>query len=263
MPDVLTKSLWDSRRGLAGFAVGTALVGTLYASFYPQVAGGAMGQVVDNLSPALRKALNMDDITSAAGYLGSSVFGVIVPLVAIIYAIAAGTRAVAGDEEAGYLELLLAHPVSRTRLLLQRCGALAVGAFTVSGLVLLAMLAIRPGARLDGISIGGFCAQCLALALLATLFGTIAITAGAVTGSRAAAMACAAVVGVLTYAANTFATQIGAAGVRYLSPFHYYIGDEPLRNGFQWADLGVLLAAIVVLGLAATFAFNRRDLRSS
>lgn len=262
MPDVLTKTLWDSRRSLAGFAAGTALVGTMYAGFYPQVSDGAMGQAVEGFSPALREALNMEDIASAAGYLGSSVFGIVVPLIAVIYGIATGTRAIAGDEEAGYLDLLLAHPVGRTRLLLHRFGALTIGALALAGMVLLAMLAVRGSAKLDTISVGQFAAQCLALALLATLFGTIAITIGAATGSRAAALAGSAVVGVLAYAGNTFASQIGADVARYASPFHYYIGNEPLRNGFQWADLGILAATIAVLVFVATTAFNRRDLTS-
>jgi ABC-type transport system involved in multi-copper enzyme maturation permease subunit len=41
--------------------------------------------------------------------------------------IAAGTRAVAGDEEAGTLELILAHPVSRRGLALRRLGAALTG----------------------------------------------------------------------------------------------------------------------------------------
>ncbi|MEU4640602.1 ABC transporter permease subunit [Micromonospora sp. NPDC023814] len=262
MPNVLTKTLWDSRRSLAGFAVGTALVGTVYAGFYPQVANGAMGQAVEGFSPALRDALNMEDIASAAGYLGSSVFGIILPLIAVSYGVATGSRAIAGDEEAGYLDLLLAHPVSRTRLLLHRCGALAVGASTLASLVLLAMLAVRGSAQLDTIRVDQFAAQCTALALLATLFGTIAVTIGAVTGSRAAALGGSAGIGVLGYAANTFAGQIGADAIRYASPFHYYIGNEPLRNGFQWADLGILCATIAVLVLVAVTAFNRRDLTS-
>ena len=262
MPNVMTKSLWDSRRSLAGFAAGTALVGAMYAGFYPQVSDGAMGQAVEGFSPAMREALNMEDLSSAAGYLGSSVFGIIVPLIAIIYGIATGTRAIAGDEEAGYLDLLLAHPVSRTRLLLHRFLALTIGAFILAGLVWVAMLAIRSSAQLDTISISQFTAQCLALALLTTFFGTTAITIGAATGSKAAALAGTAVLGVLAYAANTFATQIGAIGARYASPFHYYIGGEPLRNGPQWVDLGILAATIALLISIAITVFNRRDLAS-
>ncbi|MEV0714425.1 ABC transporter permease subunit [Asanoa sp. NPDC050611] len=262
MPDVLTKTLWDARRGLAGFAVGTALVGMLYASFYPQVDGGAMGDAVEGMSPGLRDALNLDDLGSAAGYLGSSVFGIIVPLIAVIYGVATGARAVAGDEESGGLDLLLAHPVSRTKLVWSRLGALAIGAGLLAGLVLVAMLAVRSSASLDSVSVGQFAAQCVALALLSTALGAFALALGAVTGSRGTTLGGTAAVAVLAYAAHSFAGQIGVGPARYLSPFHYYIGHEPLRNGFQWGDLGVLAAAVLVLGGVASVVFNRRDLRS-
>ncbi|MEU7171957.1 ABC transporter permease subunit [Micromonospora tulbaghiae] len=262
MSNLLTKTLWDGRRALAGFTAGTALLAAMYAGFYPQVADGAMGQTVQGFSPALREALRMEDLSSAAGYLGSSVFGIIVPLVAVIFGITTGTRAIAGDEEAGYLGLFLAHPISRTRLLLHRFAALTAGAILIAAVVLLAMLAVRPGAQLDSITVGQFTAQSLALALLIIIFGTIAITVGAATGSRAAALAAAAGIAVLTYAASTLATHIGADVLRYVSPFHYYIGGEPLRNGFQWADLTILTATTAVLLTVAVAAFNRRDLTS-
>ncbi|MFY1659239.1 ABC transporter permease subunit [Micromonospora sp. WMMD1274] len=262
MSNLLTKTLWDGRRALAGFTAGTALLAAMYAGFYPQVADGAMGQAVQGFSPALREALRMEDLSSAAGYLGSSVFGIIVPLVAVIFGITTGTRAIAGDEEAGYLGLFLAHPISRTRLLLHRFAALTAGAILIAAVVLLAMLAVRPGAQLDSITVGQFTAQSLALALLIIIFGTIAITVGAATGSRAAALAAAAGIAVLTYAASTLATHIGADVLRYVSPFHYYIGGEPLRNGFQWADLTILTATTAVLLTVAVAAFNRRDLTS-
>ncbi|WP_422750546.1 ABC transporter permease subunit [Micromonospora sp. WMMD1219] len=262
MSNLLTKTLWDGRRALAGFTAGTALLAAMYAGFYPQVADSAMGQTVQGFSPALREALRMEDLSSAAGYLGSSVFGIIVPLVAVIFGITTGTRAIAGDEEAGYLGLFLAHPISRTRLLLHRFAALTAGAILIAAVVLLAMLAVRPGAQLDSITVGQFTAQSLALALLIIVFGTIAITVGAATGSRPAALAAAAGIAVLTYAASTLATHIGADVLRYVSPFHYYIGGEPLRNGFQWADLTILTATTAVLLTVAVAAFNRRDLTS-
>jgi hypothetical protein len=62
----------------------------MYAGFYPQVADGAMGPTVEGFSPAMREALTMEGLSSAAGYLGSSVFGSIVPLIAVIYGIVTG-----------------------------------------------------------------------------------------------------------------------------------------------------------------------------
>ncbi|MEU3452322.1 hypothetical protein ABZ671_01750 [Micromonospora sp. NPDC006766] len=51
----------------------------------------------------------------------------------------------------------------------------------------------------------------------------------------------------------------GVGGLRYLSPFHYYDGGEPLRHGFQWAHLAALAGATALLLAIAARAFNRRD----
>ncbi len=52
---ILTKTLSDSRRGLIGWAVGTALVGMVYASTYP-----SQRENVDSIPEALRQSLNVD-----------------------------------------------------------------------------------------------------------------------------------------------------------------------------------------------------------
>lgn len=53
--------------------------------------------------------------------------------------------------------------------------------------------------------------------------------------------------------------QIGADQPTYASPFYHYIGGQPLRNGFQWADIGMLAAtASALVGLGA-WRFARRD----
>lgn len=100
--------------------------------------------------------------------------------------------------------------------------------------VLLGMMAIRSSADLDSISIGEFAAQSLNLTLLAIVFGALAIGVGAATGRRGPVLAGTAGAGVLAYAANSLAGVINADWLKYLSPFHYYIGGEPLRNGIQW-----------------------------
>ncbi|MEU5459863.1 ABC transporter permease subunit [Streptomyces globisporus] len=252
---ILTKTLSDSRRGLIGWAVGTALVGMVYASTYP-----SQRENVDSIPEALRQSLNVDG--TAAGYLQASVFGIIVPLLAMIYGVTMGARAIAGDEESGQLDLLLAHPITRTQLVLQRFGALVAGAFGISALVWLAVLAVRGSAELTSVSPLQFLAQCFSLALLAITFGALAVGVGAAVGRRAMVLVVVAVVGVLSYTASTFAAQIGADWIAHLSPFHYYIGGEPLRNGFQWGDAAVLVIASAIFVAAGLARFNRRDINS-
>ncbi|MEU6662541.1 ABC transporter permease [Streptomyces sp. NPDC046821] len=249
------KSLSDHRRGLTGWAVGTAAVATMYASTYP-----SQKDSTANLPEAMREAMHID--ASAAGYLQASVFGLILPLLAMVYGVATGTRAVAADEEAGQLDLILAHPVPRTRLVLQRFAALATGALVIAFPVWLAMLAIRDSAELTSVTPGQLLAQCTNLALLSIVFGALAIALGAGYGRRVPVLVTAAVIGVLAYAAHTFAGQLGADWLAYLSPFHYYIAGQPLRHGFQWGDAAVLVGMAAALVGAAIMRLNSRDLRS-
>ncbi|HEX6339909.1 ABC transporter permease subunit [Umezawaea sp.] len=258
--NVFTKTVRDGRRALSAWALGTAAVAAMYASFYPQLAGGAMTDVLATFPQALRDAFRLDDISSAAGYLQSTTFGLLVPLLITMYGIATGTRALAGDEEAGHLDVLITHPVSRTRLLVHRFAALATGATVIAGVVFAVMLAIRSGARLDTVLIGGFAGQCLNAALLAMTFGALAIALGAAGAGRGLVLGVSAGIGVLAYAANTFGAQLGVGWARDLSPFHHYLGGEPLRNGVQWVDAGILAAMTAVLLAVGVWSFNRRDL---
>ncbi|MEU2035853.1 ABC transporter permease subunit [Nocardia amamiensis] len=258
---VLTKTLRDNRRGLLGWTLGITAAATAYASFYPQMAESGADQA-KNLPDALREALRMDDITSAPGYLGSTVFGLIVPLLVMFFGATLGARSTAADEEAGTLDLLMAHPITRTTLILQRFAALAVAATGIGVVVWLAMLAIRGSAELTAISPAQLAAQCVNVVLLAIVFGAIATGVGAATGRRTVVLAVTATLGVLSYGTHTFAGQLGLDWAAYLSPFHYYLDGEPLRTGFQWTSIAVLTAASALLVAAGTFRFNHRDLNA-
>src|SRR3954452_23349391 len=88
-------------------------------------------------------AFNYTDLASPAGYLGGAVYGLLVPLLVAVFMIAWGARAVAGDENAGTLELVLAHPVSRVSLALQRFAGQLAGMAVVTAVLCVAMLALR------------------------------------------------------------------------------------------------------------------------
>ncbi|MFI0349403.1 ABC transporter permease subunit [Actinomadura sp. 9N407] len=253
---MFTKTLYDNRRVFTVWAVATALLAMMYGSFYSQISADSMASV-----PEAMQGFGLNDVSSAAGYLQGAVFGLLVPLLATFYGAATGARMISADEESGYLDLLLAHPLGRTRLLLHRFAALATGAFAIAAVVLAAMLAIRGSAGLDGVGAADFTAQALNLALLATVFGALATGIGAATGkSRPTVFGVAAGIGVAAYALHGFAPQIGADWLRHLTPFHYYIGGEPLKHGLQFADAAVLAAATIVLIAAGAWRLARRDI---
>lgn len=67
-------------------------------------------------------------------------------------------------------------------------------------------------------------------------------------------------VAVLAYLGDTLGPRLGGlAWLRRLSPFFYYAGGHPLRNGLQVGDAAVLLGATAAMLGAAVLAFTRRD----
>lgn len=259
--NVLAKTLWDQRRGIVIWSLGTALIGVAYAAFYPSINSPEMAAALEAYPKGLLDALGFTDITSAAGYLGSTTFGILGPSLMVVFAGSLGTRAIAGEEEAGRLDVLLSHPVERWQVVVQRAVALLV-AVTVAGVVIfVAMLAIRGPVGLDAVSVENVAAASLQLVLLAALFGSLALATGAVTGSRGVTWAVVALVAVATYFANTLGPSVDAiAWTQDISPFHYFSGGRPLVNGWQLGDAAVLAVASLVLVGVAVVGFRRRDI---
>lgn len=261
MSDVFAKWLWDMRRQIVGWSIGIAAVGVLYAMFYPTMQTPGLSEFMRNFPQEFLQAMGISDFTTAAGYLGSTTYGILGPILMIVFAAAVGSRAIAGDEEAGRLDVLLAHPVERWRFLVGRAAAMII-ALAVAGLVLfLVMVAVAGVAEFDDIGIANLAAASVHIVLLGTVFGALALAVGAATGRRAWAAGAVAVVGVLTYFSNTLGPSVDAlAWTQSLSPFHYYSGGQPLRNGLQPIDAIVLAGATLVLIVLAVIAFRRRDL---
>jgi ABC-2 type transport system permease protein len=205
-------------------------------------------------------AMGITDLTSPEGYLGGTTYGILGPVLILVFASSLGARAIAGEEEAGRLEVLLAHPVTRWRVVIERAAAMLV-ALALAGLVLLLGMIVMAGvAEFASIGVANLAAASGQLVLLGLFFGTLALAVGALTGRRGLALGVVAIVGVLTYFANNLGPSVDwLAWSQDVSPFHYYSGGEPLRNGFQLMDSLVLLGASLLLVAVAVIGFERRD----
>jgi ABC-2 type transport system permease protein len=257
---VFGKTLWDQRRSLLSWAIGITAVGVFYAAFYPAINNEQMRAALEAYPKGFLDAIGFTDATSPAGYVGSTTFGLLGPALVIIMAAALGGSGVAGDEEAGRLDLALAHPVSRWSLLWQRFAALVVAMLVVCTVLVVALIAISGPADLEAIGPANMAAAGLHLALLGVLYGGLALAVGAATGRRSLVSLVIAVVGVGGFFGNNLGPSVEAlAWLRDVSPFHYYSGGAPLRNGFQLGDAAVLAVATVVLVLAGGLRFDRRD----
>jgi ABC-2 type transport system permease protein len=73
-------------------------------------------------------------------------------------------------------------------------------------------------------------------------------------------MAVTGVLAVATYMANGLGgVAEGRRWLRRLSPFHYFIGTDPLHTGWHPAHLLALAAVGVLAAVAGVLVFDRRD----
>jgi len=262
---VLGKTLRDQRRGLLGWSAGLVVLALYVMLVYPSVRSNssALKDVIDKLPAALRATIGAaTDYTSPSGYLHTELYFFMLPLLLMFFSIGQGSRAIAGEEENGTLDLLLSLPLSRTRLVLEKLGAMAVAVAVVSMLFWCALLA---GTRIAGMDIGvlRLLEATVSAALLALLFGAVALLVGCAIGRRGTAIAVASVLALATYLLNSLGTEVGVLQpYRKLSPFYWYIDNQPLLNGLDALHVVATLLVTTVAITAAVLALRRRDLAS-
>jgi ABC-2 type transport system permease protein len=263
---VLSQALWRRRVSLTWWALGLAAVAGLLAVAYPTVRDNAeLDKTFAGLSPSVQALLGLDQgltLTSPAGYLNSQFFANLLPVMLLVFAVGVASWAIAGDEAAGTLELLLANPVSRARVAGARAAALGLMLAGLTATCGAALVVMAPPAGLDqglpALRMAQATAACGALALV---FAAVAFAVGAATGSRPIALAVAAALAVVGYVIEGLAEQVHTLRpIRAASPWHWLLGSDPLQHGLVWQAWALPLGVGVLLVLLGTLRFARRDL---
>ena len=262
MRSLLSKTLYDQRRGLIGWGIGLAALVALMLAYYPTVRNSPELNKFARELPQGVKALigGTVEYTSPAGYLNGELFAFMLPLLFLVYGIGLGSRAIAGEEERRTIDLLLANPISRTRVVLEKAAAAGLG-IALLGVTVVVVLLV--GGRAAGMRIGveKLVAAGVSVVLLGLLFGSLALMLSSATGARRSTRGIAAALGVAAYFLNALAPLASTLKpYRKLSPFYWYAGNEPLRHGLSAAHAGALLALTAVMVAAAVALFNRRDI---
>ncbi|HXV33630.1 MAG TPA: ABC transporter permease subunit, partial [Gaiellaceae bacterium] len=199
--EVAVQALRERRRSLVWWSLGVVALVALTVAFYPSIRDDpSINAYVEDLPESLRGlfAGGELDIASPAGYLNSQIFALMAPLVLLVFAVGAGAGAVAGEEEKGTLDFLLAHPLRRRSYALQRFLALTAH---VGALSLVLLLTTWLGSLAVDLEIGfdRLVSASASVGLLALLFGTLALAVGSVRPGRARAIAVAAGVAVAAW----------------------------------------------------------------
>jgi len=258
--EVARLTLRQSRRASLGWLLGLAAITLLYASSYSSISG-AKAAAINDYPAKLRQALNLQDLSTASGYLNSSVFGIPLLVLTTVYAVGTAARAIAGDEDSWALDLLLAYPVSRAELLLGRLLSMITVLAALAVVLFVEVLALSGPASLH-VGTSHLLAESLTWLLFASCLAALSLLASATIGRRAATVATSAAVALLAYLADSFLPLIKSLGwTRAVSPYYWFLGGDPLSHGLQPRHCVLLIATTVVATALAVARLNRRDLR--
>jgi len=243
----------------ASGGLGLIAVLIVVGALFPAV-GHTIGKL--NIPKGVSQLLGGADYGTITGWYRSEIGSIYGPLVIGGLAIAGAVAATAGEEEDRILGLVLAHPVERARLVAAKAIAIAVVVLAIA-LATWAGMVVGVAIGGGGIGLGHISAFCLQLAFFGLATGALAIALGAGTGRRSLAAGGAAGVAIVGWLINGFAPLVGALDwLKYLSPFYYYAGHDPLTGGVDVGGLVVLGVVALVLTALGMAGIERRDLRA-
>ncbi len=253
------RRVWrDHQRALVTWSVALAAIAMFYMAFWPLM-GEELAAAYEGIPEAVMRAIGYHQVTTAGGYMQSVVYGLLGPVLVIIYAVGLGGRILAGQEEDGTLELDLASPVSRGRLYWERFAAGWALATVLVAAVTVALLVSGPLFDL-GVATRHILTTSVGLLLLGGGFFSITFAVGAATGRRGAAVGAGAMVATVTFVFRGVADAGGVDVLAALSPFSWLLGNEPLENGLALWDALRLAAITCVAAPLGVARFVRRDL---
>ncbi len=261
MISLLIKELRLRRGGIIGWTVGLGLWGFLVVALYPSI-----GAQFEQLQlPEFYEAFGpISAIGELPGFLTFEVFNFAVPIALGIYALVLGTGVLAGEEDERTLELLMALPISRWKLVLAKALFTVVSlAIATAGLCLSVWIGIRAiQNEVDVSSVGAADLAVVGLQswLLVAALAMISLFLGAYLPHRPQATTVGGLIVAVSYLLNSLAqlTQ-DLDPYRPLSLSHYYDPYEVMTSGLAWEDTIVLAGVALAFLALALLSFERRN----
>ena len=261
MLSLLIKELRAHRGGIIGWTLGLGLWGLLATVLFPSIGEQFGGMEFPEFYEAFGP---IGAIGELSGFLSLEVFSFAVPIALGIYALVLGTAVLAGEEDDGTLELLMALPVSRWKVVLTKALSIAVSlAIVGAGLCLSIWIGIQAIGHQVQVAVSASDLAIVALQswLLVTALAMISLFLGAYVPSRRYAAVVCGLVLAGSYLLDSLAQITGELDpVRPLSLNYYYDTRELMTSGLAWQDAAVLVGVVIVFLALALLSFERRNI---
>lgn len=267
---MLSTVLWELKQrriAILWWTLASVLLAVVILALYPSIRDQAnqLNKVINTLPQGLRElktgGSNSVDVADPIAFLNSQIFYATLPILWIILAITRGSAVLGRDEENHTLELLLARPISRSRLIAAKSISLLLEFVAVGGITLLAIVIFAPAFQLH-VGTTRLVLATVYTALFSLSFGLIAFTlqaASSATRRLASAIAVLAGFGGYLLASLSGLTHWLQTPAKF-APYHYFAPDK-IMQGHPVTGLNIYLIGVFVLGATLSYlGFRRRDI---
>ena len=261
---VIRYAIRKSRGSLIGWGIGLAILAIMMGSLFDMMATIEIMDMMDAYAEAMPEFAAMFDMTSMntpIGWLDVEYFSFL-PLIIGLYVTGQGASMLARDEEAGTLDLILAHPVSRTGLFW--------GRFLANVLVVIFLLLISWVSLLLTMTWSeNFTIPAIDLLLpFTSLFGiliffmSLALILSLVLPARSTASMVAGIIAVASFFVTLLSDAVDELErAADFSPLTYLETSTAVENGLNMVWFGTFIAISLGFALLSWLLFYRRDVR--
>ena len=259
---LLLQELRFRRNAIIGWAIGLTFLPAIYVGSYPLFEAELAGMEAI-LDLEIYQAMGMN-FGTFEDWIASTVIN-IVPILVAIYAVIDGTGTLAGEEEAGKLELIVALPIPRWQIVTVKAIALGIALFLILLLVAISttivFLAIESQIETTLVWMDILWSLLYTWPIVMAV-GMISLFLGAFAPSRRTAALIGTVIIIVSYFGSNLSSQIST--LKSIQPFflfHYLDSTAGLfETGPQISDILVLLGVALVGFILALVFFQRRDI---
>lgn len=252
------------RGQILGWGLSLGLLSLFLAGFYDTIAAQKEHflELFENYPKELMAFFGTGEIMemfTPSGYLNLEYFSYMSIIIGI-FAILAGSGMLAGDEESGTMDLVLAHPVSRTAMFVGRILAFLVATIGILVINWIGFLVGIPNTELglNALEIGR---PFISLFAVLLIFGTLALVLSMLLPSRRMAAMTSGILMVASFFITALARlDQNLEQVARISPLNYYQGGLAI-DGLKWGWVAGLVGISVAFVLISWWRFERRDIR--
>lgn len=262
MRTIFLKTLYDKRWFLVGWSLGLAAVALLTVVFFTSFNSVELVKMLETIPESLKPLVGeVAAYSTIEGYIANGLFAIRLPMLFAPMVIILAVSLTVSEELSGKLYQLLAQPISRLNILMQKYWA---GVAIVCMTQLVAVIAIVGGIIMINESVPWIelmICLCLSVMLSITLF-SIAFGVGVFSGNRGITILSSVIVVFGGYLVTSFASQVSwLEFINYASLFYYYDPILAIRDGIPWFSYVLFVSVAMVFVWLGAARFSSRDIK--